>query len=105
MQIYWNKRERLHKKRVQLPKDFLGTPTWPPFHCFGTIVTAIYRVLFLSFFFIFSCLFIYLFVHYRTPLTTVFLYADGVLPVKIFAIIIVVVIIIIIIIIIKELGI
>ena len=26
----------LHKKRVQLPKDFLGTPTWPPFHCFGT---------------------------------------------------------------------
>ena len=36
MQIYWGKRKRLHKKRVQLPEDFLGTPTWPPFHCFGT---------------------------------------------------------------------
>ena len=30
------KKSVLHKKRVQLPKDFLGTPTWPPFHCFGT---------------------------------------------------------------------
>ena len=36
MQIYWNKRKHLHEKRVQLPQDFLGTPTWPPFHCFGT---------------------------------------------------------------------
>ena len=36
MQIYWNKRKRLHKKRVQLPQDLFGTPTWPPFHCFGT---------------------------------------------------------------------
>ena len=36
MQIYWNKRKRLNKKRVQLPQDCLGTPTWPPFHCFGT---------------------------------------------------------------------
>ena len=36
MLIYWNKRKHLHEKRVQLPKDFLGTPTWPPFHCFGT---------------------------------------------------------------------
>ena len=35
MQIYWNKRKRLHKKRVQLPQDWFGTPTWPPFHCFG----------------------------------------------------------------------
>ena len=35
MQIYWNKRKRLHKKRVQLPEDWSGTPTWPPFHCFG----------------------------------------------------------------------
>ena len=34
MQIYWNKRKRLHKKRVQLPQDWFGTPTWPPFHCF-----------------------------------------------------------------------
>ena len=36
MQIYWNKRKRLHNKRVQLPQDWFGTPTWPPFHCFGT---------------------------------------------------------------------
>ena len=36
MQIYWNKINRWHKKRVQLPKDWFGTPTWPPFHCFGT---------------------------------------------------------------------
>ena len=24
VQIYWNERKRLHKKRVQLPEDFLG---------------------------------------------------------------------------------
>ena len=30
MQIYWNKRKLLHKKRVQLPEDILGTPMWPP---------------------------------------------------------------------------
>ena len=36
MLIHWNKRKRLHKKRVQLPQDWFGTPTWPPFHCFGT---------------------------------------------------------------------
>ena len=29
-------RNCLHKKRVQLPQDLLGTPAWPPFHCFGT---------------------------------------------------------------------
>ena len=32
----WNKRKRLHKKRVQLPEDWFGTPTWPTFFCFGT---------------------------------------------------------------------
>ena len=31
-QIYWNKRIFLHKKRVQLPQDWFGTPTWLPFH-------------------------------------------------------------------------
>ena len=36
LQIYWNKRKRLHKKRVQLPEDWFLTPTWPPFHCFVT---------------------------------------------------------------------
>ena len=30
MQIYCNKRKRLHKKRVQLQGDGFGTPTWPP---------------------------------------------------------------------------
>ena len=35
---YWNKRKFLHKKRVQLPQDLLGTPTWPPFHCFETTI-------------------------------------------------------------------
>ena len=29
MQIYWNKRKGLHKKRVQLPQNWFGTPTWP----------------------------------------------------------------------------
>ena len=43
MQIYWNKRERLHKKRVQLPPDWFGTPTWPPFHCFGTPILPPWR--------------------------------------------------------------
>ena len=28
LQIYCDKRQRLHKKRVQLPKDWFGTPTW-----------------------------------------------------------------------------
>ena len=36
MLIYWNKRKYLHEKNVQLPEDFVGTPTWPSFHCFGT---------------------------------------------------------------------
>ena len=36
MQIYWNKRKRLHEKRIELPEDWFGTPTLLPFHCFGT---------------------------------------------------------------------
>ena len=36
IQIYENKRNCLHKKRVQLPQDLFGTPTWPPFLSFGT---------------------------------------------------------------------
>ena len=35
MQVYWNKRKWLRKKRIQLPEDWFGTPTWLPFHCFG----------------------------------------------------------------------
>ena len=32
IQIYWNnKKKSLQKKRVQLPNDWFGTPTWPPF--------------------------------------------------------------------------
>ena len=38
MQIYWNKTKRLHQKRVQLPQDWFGTPTWPSFYCFGTSI-------------------------------------------------------------------
>ena len=37
MQIYWNKRKRLHKKRVQLPKDCFGTPIWPPWRHVKTL--------------------------------------------------------------------
>ena len=36
MLIHWNKRNHLHEKSVQLSEDFVGTSTWPPFHCFGT---------------------------------------------------------------------
>ena len=43
MQIYWNKRKLLHKKRVQRPQDWFGTPTWPPFHCFGTPIWPPWR--------------------------------------------------------------
>ena len=31
MQIYWDKRKHLRKKRFRLPEDFPGTPSWPPF--------------------------------------------------------------------------
>ena len=40
-QIYWNKKKRLHKKR--LPQDWFGTQTWPPFHCFGTQIWPPWR--------------------------------------------------------------
>ena len=43
MLTYWNKRKHLHEKRVKLPEDFLGTPTWPPFHCFGTPIWPPWR--------------------------------------------------------------
>ena len=44
--IYANLLEQkncLHKKRVQLPKDWFGTPTWPPFHWFGTSIWPLWR--------------------------------------------------------------
>ena len=43
MQIYWNKRKRLHKKGVQLPQDWFGTQTLPPFHYFGTRIWLTWR--------------------------------------------------------------
>ena len=44
MQIYWSiKRKRLHKKRIQLPQEWFGTQTWPPFHCFGTQISPPWR--------------------------------------------------------------
>ena len=42
MQIYWNKRKRLHKKRVQLPPDWFGTPTWPPWRHVKTLYKGPY---------------------------------------------------------------
>jgi len=30
------KRQCLHKKRVELPQDWFGAPTWLPFHRFET---------------------------------------------------------------------
>ena len=49
---YWNKIKDLLKKRVQVPQDLFGTPTWPPFYCFGTAiwlprrhVKTVYRVI------------------------------------------------------------
>ena len=41
--FFWNKRKRLHKKRVQLPQDLFGTPTWPPFYCFATPIWPPWR--------------------------------------------------------------
>ena len=43
IQIYWNKRKRLHQKRVQLPQDWFETQTWPPFHCFGAQIWPPWR--------------------------------------------------------------
>ena len=33
----------MHKKRVKLPEDWFGTPTWPPFHCFWTPIWPLRR--------------------------------------------------------------
>ena len=41
MQIYRNKRKRLHKKRVQLPEDWFGTPTWPPWRHVKTLYSKV----------------------------------------------------------------
>ena len=43
MLIYWNKRKFLRKKRVQLPQDWFGTPTWRLFHCFVTPIWPPWR--------------------------------------------------------------
>ena len=43
MQIYWNKRNFLHKKKVHLPQDWYGIPTRPQFHCFGTPIWPSWR--------------------------------------------------------------
>ena len=44
MQIYWNKRKCLHKKRVELQQEWFVTQTWPPFHCFATSIWLPYVV-------------------------------------------------------------
>ena len=43
MLIYTNKRKFLHKNRVRFPEGCLGTPTRPPFHCFGTPIWPSWR--------------------------------------------------------------
>ena len=44
MQIYWNKRERLQRRRVQsTPTGLVGTLTRPRFHCFGTPIWPPWR--------------------------------------------------------------
>ena len=43
MQIYWNKRKFLHKKKIQHQKDSFGTPTWAPLYCFGTVIWLSWR--------------------------------------------------------------
>ena len=43
VQIYWNKKKRLHKERVELPQHYFGIPTWSPFHCFGTPIWPLLR--------------------------------------------------------------
>ena len=44
MQISWNTRECLQKRRVQsTPTGLVGTPTRPPFHCFGTPIWLPWR--------------------------------------------------------------
>ena len=40
MQIYWNKIKCLHKKRVQLPEDWYGTPIWPPWRHVKTLYSS-----------------------------------------------------------------
>ena len=35
----WNKRNFLHKKRVQLPQDLFKTPIWPPWRHVNTLYT------------------------------------------------------------------
>ena len=47
MQIYWNKRKCLHKKRVELPQDWFGKPRWPLFHCFATPIWLPYVVMYI----------------------------------------------------------
>ena len=37
MQICWNKRKPLQKKRFQIPEDWFGTPIWPPWRHVKTL--------------------------------------------------------------------
>ena len=46
MQIYWNKRKLLNKKRVQLQQDWLGTPTWLSWHHVQTRYSMLLQIVF-----------------------------------------------------------
>ena len=46
MQIYWNKRKHLNKKRVQLQQNWLGTPTWLSWHHVQTLYSMLLQIVF-----------------------------------------------------------
>ena len=41
--ILKEQKKALHFKRVQLPLDWFGTSTWPPFDCFGITIWRMWR--------------------------------------------------------------
>ena len=43
LQIYWNKSKFIRKKKVQPIRDFIRSPTWPPFHCFEMTISWTWR--------------------------------------------------------------
>ena len=43
LQIYWKNSKFLRKKKVQLIRDFIGSPTWPPFPCFEMTISWTWR--------------------------------------------------------------
>lgn len=38
MNISWGKNKVCTCKKISIPQEFFGTPRWPLFHCFGTLI-------------------------------------------------------------------